>query len=41
MILKDFRSHARGIDDVLNYALYLEDKNVILNKDGSFLAAWQ
>ena len=41
MILKDFRSHARGMDDVLNYGLYLEDANVILNKDGSFLAAWQ
>ncbi len=40
MILKDFRSHARGIDDVLNYAVYLEDAGAILNKDGSFLVAW-
>jgi len=41
VILKDFRSHARGMDDVLNYALYLDDRNVVLQKDGSFLATWR
>ena len=38
-MLKEFRSRARGIADLLNYAI-LVDEGVILLKDGAFLAGW-
>lgn len=38
--LKDFRSQARGLPDLLTYAALIEP-GVILQKDGSFLAAWE
>ena len=38
--LKDYRSRAKGLPDLLPYAA-LVAPGVILNKDGSFLAAWE
>lgn len=38
--LQDFRSQAKGLPDLLTYAALIEP-GVILNKDGSFLAAWE
>ncbi len=40
MFLKDFRSDAHGVDDLLNYGVMLKEDQVLLMKDGSFLAAW-
>ena len=37
--LKDYRSRAKGLPDLLPYAALIAP-GVILNKDGSFLAAW-
>jgi type IV secretion system protein TrbE len=37
--LLEFRSKARGLSDLLNYAAVIED-GVVLNKDGSLLAGW-
>jgi type IV secretion system protein VirB4 len=37
--LKDYRSQAKGLADLLPYA-GLIDKGIVLNKDGSFTAAW-
>lgn len=37
--LADFRSHAKGLPDLLPYAALIAP-GIILNKDGSFLAAW-
>jgi type IV secretion system protein VirB4 len=37
--LADYRSKARGLPDLLPYAL-LAAPGIVLNKDGSFLAAW-
>lgn len=39
MILKEYRSKARGLSDLLNYAA-LVDEGIVLNKDGSFTAGW-
>lgn len=39
MLLKEYRSKARGLSDLLNYAA-LVDEGIILNKDGSFTAGW-
>ncbi len=38
--LQEFRSKAKGLPDLLTYAALI-DKGVILQKDGSFLAAWE
>ena len=38
--LKDFRSQAKGLPDLLTYAALIEP-GIILQKDGSFLAAWE
>jgi type IV secretion system protein VirB4 len=38
--LKGFRSKAKGLPDLLPYAV-LAAPGVVLNKDGSFLAAWE
>lgn len=38
--LKDYRSRAKGLPDLLPYAA-LVAPGIILNKDGSFLAAWE
>lgn len=38
--LRDFRSHAKGLPDLLTYAALIEP-GIILQKDGSFLAAWE
>jgi hypothetical protein len=38
--LKGFRSRAKGLPDLLPYAV-LVAPGVVLNKDGSFLAAWE
>ena len=38
--LKDYRTRAKGLPDLLSYAA-LVAPGVILNKDGSFLAAWE
>lgn len=37
--LKGYRSHARGLADVLPYAFMVED-TVLVQKDGGLLAAW-
>jgi len=37
--LNEFRTKAKGFADLLNYAAVVED-GIILNKDGSFTAAW-
>jgi len=37
--LADYRSSAKGLPDLLPYAA-LVAPGVVLNKDGSFLAAW-
>jgi len=37
--LKEFRTRAKGFADLLNYAALIED-GIVLNKDGSLLAAW-
>ena len=38
--LKEFRSKAKGLPDLLTYAALIEP-GIILQKDGSFLAAWE
>ena len=38
--LIDYRTKAKGLPDLLPYAL-LAAPGVVLNKDGSFLAAWE
>lgn len=38
--LHDFRSQAKGLPDLLTYAALIEP-GIILQKDGSFLAAWE
>lgn len=38
--LQDFRSQAKGLPDLLTYAALIEP-GIILQKDGSFLAAWE
>lgn len=38
--LQDFRSKARGLSDLLTYAALI-DEGIILQKDGSFLAAYE
>ena len=38
--LQDFRSKAKGLPDLLTYAALIEP-GIILQKDGSFLAAWE
>lgn len=38
--LKEFRSRAKGLPDLLTYAALIEP-GIILQKDGSFLAAWE
>jgi type IV secretion system protein TrbE len=37
--LKQFRSQARGLPDLLNFAMLVDD-GILQNKDGSFSAAW-
>lgn len=37
--LREFRSTAKGLPDLLNYAAVVDD-GVVLNKDGSLTAAW-
>jgi type IV secretion/conjugal transfer VirB4 family ATPase len=37
MLLREYRSRARGLADLLNYAV-LVDEGILLNKDGSFTA---
>ena len=37
--LKDYRSRAKGLPDLLPYAALIAP-GIVLNKDGSFLAAW-
>jgi type IV secretion system protein VirB4 len=39
LALREFRSKATGLPDLLNYAAVVDD-GVVLNKDGSFAAAW-
>ncbi len=38
--LREFRDRAKGLPDLLNYAA-LVDEGVVLNKDGSLMAAWE
>jgi Type IV secretory pathway, VirB4 components len=38
--LNDYRSKAKGLPDLLPYAALIAP-GIILNKDGSFLAAWE
>ena len=38
--LKGFRSKATGLPDLLTYAALI-DPGIVLQKDGSFLAAWE
>jgi len=38
--LREFRTNAKGLPDLLNYAA-LVDEGVVLNKDGSLMAAWE
>ena len=38
--LSEFRTKAQGFADLLNYAA-LVDNGIILNKDGSLIAAWE
>lgn len=40
LALREFRSRAKGLPDLLNYAA-LVDEGVVLNKDGSLMAAWE
>jgi type IV secretory pathway VirB4 component len=40
LALKQYRSRKRGFSDLLNYAAVIEN-GIILNKDGSLMAAWQ
>ena len=40
LALKDFRSNAKGLPDLLTYAALIAP-GIILQKDGSFLAAWE
>ena len=37
--LSEFRTRAKGLADLLNYAALVDD-GIVLNKDGSLLAAW-
>lgn len=37
--LKEYRSTAAGLPDLLNYAAMIDD-GIVINKDGSLLAAW-
>jgi type IV secretion system protein VirB4 len=39
LALREFRSSAKGLPDLLNYAAVVDD-GVVLNKDGSLTAAW-
>jgi type IV secretion system protein VirB4 len=39
LALREFRSTAKGLPDLLNYAAVVDD-GVVLNKDGSVMAAW-
>src|ERR1700737_392301 len=39
LALREFRSTAKGLPDLLNYAAVVDD-GIILNKDGSLSAAW-
>lgn len=39
LALREFRSSAKGLPDLLNYAAVVAD-GVVLNKDGSLTAAW-
>ena len=39
LALREFRSTARGLPDLLNYAAVVDD-GIVLNKDGSLSAAW-
>ena len=39
LALREFRSRAKGLPDLLNYAAVVDD-GVVLNKDGSLTAAW-
>ncbi len=39
LALREFRSTAKGLPDLLNYAAVVDD-GVVLNKDGSLTAAW-
>ena len=39
LALREFRSAAKGLPDLLNYAAVVDD-GVVLNKDGSLSAAW-
>lgn len=39
LALREFRSAAKGLPDLLNYAAVVDD-GVVLNKDGSLTAAW-
>ncbi|MBC5815052.1 MAG: hypothetical protein GIW97_00780 [Candidatus Eremiobacteraeota bacterium] len=39
LALREFRSTAKGLPDLLNYAAVVDD-GVVLNKDGSLSAAW-
>ena len=38
--LRQFRNRAKGLPDLLNYAALVDD-GVVLNKDGSLMAAWE
>lgn len=38
--LREFRDRAKGLPDLLNYAALVDD-GVVLNKDGSLMAAWE
>ena len=39
LALKQYRPRKRGFSDLLNYAAVVED-GIVLNKDGSVMAAW-
>ena len=38
--LREFRSRAKGLPDLLTYAALIEE-GIVLQKDGSLLAAWE
>ena len=38
--LRDFRQNVKGLSDLLPYAVLIEE-GIILQKDGSFLAAFE
>ena len=38
--LRDFRQNVKGLSDLLSYAALI-DEGIILQKDGSFLAAYE